>query len=295
MATTSHRFEKQSSKDTNTPTLPPEQQSSSHKSKSGTIDLPKQIVLGNKPVSLKVKKKIEYNSGQLDGFVKRTRPLPKPVCTSRSIQDRDSTFVAMLFRVASSTEAMATTKHVKNVIHANNPADHEMMAYRVMSLKSDRTGINGPDDFELKVGSDDDGEKYGGDRVLKIMNREGILDAVVVVTRWFGGTMLGPVRFTHIENCTLDVCNQFKVLEELGGFVEQLKSLDAELANLRAELANIEGQHALASSASDYSSLLEAADLAKARRLVKAREGAIRSVQSLIDKKVALQSAPAPK
>jgi len=86
----------------------------------------------------------------LDSFVKRSRPLPKALCTSRSIRDRESTFQATLFRVTSPTEAIATTKHVKNVLHADQPADHEMMAYRVMALKSGHTGLNGPDDFEVR-------------------------------------------------------------------------------------------------------------------------------------------------
>jgi hypothetical protein len=50
------------------------------------------------------------------------------------------------------------------------------------------------------VGHDDDGEKWAGGRlqhVLSDMNIEG----VVVVARWYGGQNIGPIRFTHIENC----------------------------------------------------------------------------------------------
>lgn len=87
----------------------------------------------------------------LDSFVKTARPpVPPPVCTSRSIQDRDSTFVANLFRAASPAAAHAIARHVKTVLHAANPASHEMMGYRTMCLKSGCTGLNGPDDFEVK-------------------------------------------------------------------------------------------------------------------------------------------------
>ena len=89
----------------------------------------------------------------LDSSVQTARPLPKPVCTSRSIQDRDSTFVATLFRAASPAVARAITKHVKNVTHIANPASCEMMAYRIMSLKAGCTGLNGPEDFEVKGAS----------------------------------------------------------------------------------------------------------------------------------------------
>ena len=46
-------------------------------------------------------------------------------------------------------------------------------------------GLAGPDDFELVTGADDDGEKHAGARVLKVMQAEGIIDAVVVVSRWW--------------------------------------------------------------------------------------------------------------
>lgn len=38
---------------------------------------------------------------------------------------------------------------------------------------------------------DDDGERYGGDRVLKVLNEVGAVDVLVVCARWFGGDMLG--------------------------------------------------------------------------------------------------------
>ncbi|EEB90698.1 hypothetical protein MPER_11059, partial [Moniliophthora perniciosa FA553] len=42
----------------------------------------------------------------------------------------------------------------------------------------------GPDDFELKSGNDDDGEKWASIRVMKIMEAQAVIDAVVVVSRW---------------------------------------------------------------------------------------------------------------
>lgn len=85
--------------------------------------------------------------------MKTSRPIPQPVSTSRSIQDRNSTFVATLFRANSPAAAQAIAKHVKRNLHAANPASHEMMGYRVMSLKAGCTGLNGPDDFEVKGAS----------------------------------------------------------------------------------------------------------------------------------------------
>ena len=49
----------------------------------------------------------------------------------------------------------------------------------------------------------DDGEPSGtaGRPMLDVLLREGIRDVVVVVTRYFGGTLLGtggPVSYTHL-------------------------------------------------------------------------------------------------
>ena len=54
----------------------------------------------------------------------------------------------------------------------------------------------------------------------------------------YGGTLLGPVRFTHIENCTREVCQKFKAVEEVRECIDTLRSLDAQLADLRAQLAS---------------------------------------------------------
>jgi hypothetical protein len=99
----------------------------------------------------------------------------------------------------------------------------------------------------------------------------------------YGGTMLGPVRFTHIENCTQEVCVRFKAVEELEEYVERLQNLDQTLADLRTKLAG-DGA-ASPSKPQDYSTLTTSMDLAKARRLIKARESAIRSVEGILKEK----------
>jgi hypothetical protein len=53
-----------------------------------------------------------------------------------------------------------------------------------MSLRSGRDGLAGPEDFEVVKGNRDDGEKWAGERVLRVMEREGVMDGVVIVSRW---------------------------------------------------------------------------------------------------------------
>ena len=47
----------------------------------------------------------------------------------------------------------------------------------------------------------DDGEAGAGAVILKMLEREGLRDHVVVVTRWYGGVHLGGDRFAHIVTC----------------------------------------------------------------------------------------------
>ncbi len=45
----------------------------------------------------------------------------------------------------------------------------------------------------------DDGEAGAGIVILRMLEREGLRDHIVVVTRWFGGKHLGGDRFRHLQ------------------------------------------------------------------------------------------------
>lgn len=46
----------------------------------------------------------------------------------------------------------------------------------------------------------DDGEAGAGMVILRMLEREGVRDEIVVVTRWFGGKHLGGDRFRHVQD-----------------------------------------------------------------------------------------------
>ena len=121
----------------------------------------------------------------LDSYVQTSKPPPEIISTSQEIRDRGSIFIANVFRASSEAEARKAVAHLRNVVHGQNRATHEMHAWRCMVLKPGKTGLAGEDDFEVRQGNEDDGEKYGSGRVLKIMQAEGVIDAVVVVSRWY--------------------------------------------------------------------------------------------------------------
>ncbi|MEY4984255.1 MAG: hypothetical protein RIR62_2521 [Pseudomonadota bacterium] len=47
----------------------------------------------------------------------------------------------------------------------------------------------------------DDGEAGAGAVILRMLERAGLTDHVVVVTRWYGGVHLGGDRFAHVVTC----------------------------------------------------------------------------------------------
>jgi hypothetical protein len=49
--------------------------------------------------------------------------------------------------------------------------------------------------------SHDDGETGAGALLLRVMREAGATDTLVVMSRWFGGTMLGPDRWRLMRNC----------------------------------------------------------------------------------------------
>ncbi|MCJ1305450.1 hypothetical protein MMC08_008264 [Hypocenomyce scalaris] len=106
---------------------------------------------------------------------------------SFSIEDRASKFVAYYSPNLTAKELQAQTEI--------ETATHRIAAWRRPSSQR----ALGPQRL-FDMGHDDDGEKYGGralETVMATMNVEG----AVVVARWYGGVMLGPVRFDHMRAC----------------------------------------------------------------------------------------------
>jgi putative IMPACT (imprinted ancient) family translation regulator len=59
---------------------------------------------------------------------------------------------------------------------------------------------------------DDDGESQAGARLKHLLEILELDNVLVVVSRWYGGTLLGADRFKHINQAARDAL-------ELGGFL----------------------------------------------------------------------------
>ena len=94
------------------------------------------------------------------------------------VREKGSRFVGQALRAATDSEASDRLEAIRRRHHA---ATHHCSAWRV----------GAPGDVHEKA--DDDGEPSGtaGAPILAVLRGESMHDAIVVVTRWFGGTKLG--------------------------------------------------------------------------------------------------------
>jgi putative IMPACT (imprinted ancient) family translation regulator len=83
-------------------------------------------------------------------------------------------------------------------------ATHNILAYRIVRDISGRTTIL--QDY------DDDGESGAGKKLMKLLELSKLENVMVVVSRWFGGILLGPDRFKDINNCARSLLVETKIL-----------------------------------------------------------------------------------
>lgn len=120
-----------------------------------------------------------------------------------AITDRKSTFQAHLVRISSEEEMEVALTELKKTRKIAN-ATHNIIAYRFRKKDSEVV----LQDF------DDDGEHNAGSRLLHLLQILNVLDYMVVVSRWYGGILLGPDRFKHINNCARNLLKSARVIQD---------------------------------------------------------------------------------
>ncbi|KAF4550579.1 Hypothetical protein D9617_16g013670 [Elsinoe fawcettii] len=120
---------------------------------------------------------------------------------SSPLHDRKSTFQAYF--------SPTLPPHDLQRLASFASASHKILAYRIpvstalSSTKKSRQStlaFGGQGGKEaLQTGQDEDGEQYAGKHVARVLADLNVVGSLVVA-RWYGGVMLGPVRFKHIED-----------------------------------------------------------------------------------------------
>lgn len=118
---------------------------------------------------------------------------PHTWSTSPSVSLKQSTFIA---RATTISDPSQRPKLLKSLFDAHpnlRTATHNVWAYRIRPSESS-IGMH------MREASHDDGESGAGDLLLRILRETNSVDTLVVMTRWYGGVMLGPDRWRLMRN-----------------------------------------------------------------------------------------------
>lgn len=120
-----------------------------------------------------------------------------PIKHGEPITDRRSTFQPHLACVVMPNQV----QRVIDKLYENKKiasATHNIYAYRIYCA----------DKNTFLQDCEDDGETAAGGRLLHLLQILDVRNVLVVVSRWYGGILLGPDRFKHINNCARNVLVQ---------------------------------------------------------------------------------------
>ncbi|WRT67222.1 uncharacterized protein IL334_004188 [Kwoniella shivajii] len=120
--------------------------------------------------------------------------------------------------------------------HRAREPDHRIWACRTLTLKEGKDGTGGEGDYQLLEASFDDNEKYGGQTILKTLRENNGIDVLSICCRWYGGEMIGPIRFQHISTTVLTSLRMTLKSMTLRDLRTNLESLDEEIGQLRTSL-----------------------------------------------------------
>ncbi|CAG0918730.1 unnamed protein product [Notodromas monacha] len=116
-------------------------------------------------------------------------PKSIPILHSSVITDRKSRFQAHAAGVTNLAEVRSVVEQLL-AFRQIQAATHNVRAYRFYC----------PEKRVIHQDCDDDGESQAGSRLLHLLKMTHSMNVIVVVSRWYGGHLLGPDRFKHINN-----------------------------------------------------------------------------------------------
>lgn len=135
---------------------------------------------------------------------------------SQKLSSRQSTFVAHAATVSSPAMRASLVKGLM----AEKP-DLETASHNAWAVRSSYG--NSP---LVQEASFDDGEQGCGKFMLELMREANVTNALVVLTRWYGGIMLGPDRWRLMRECINDALSSRRRTSTLSG--EAVWALDPQ-------------------------------------------------------------------
>ncbi|KAI1099968.1 hypothetical protein F4804DRAFT_63355 [Jackrogersella minutella] len=151
-------------------------------------------------------------------------PIAGSWSASQPVTLKKSTFIVRATPITETSQRLSTMQSLFAAIPSLQTASHNAWAYRIR-VPTHLFGAT-----TIREESFDDGEGGCGDFLLKNMRETNAVDTLVVMTRWYGGIMLGPDRWRIMRNCLKDALSErLRVTGEqatLGG--EAVWGLDLE-------------------------------------------------------------------
>ena len=141
--------------------------------------------------------------------------------TTTEIIEKKSRFIANLFYVETPQEAEDKIKQVKKKYY---DAKHNCFAYIT---------LNGN---EIQKKCSDDGEPSGtaGDPMLEILEKQSIYNVVVIVTRYFGGILLGTGGLVRAYSDSLkEAIKKSTLVEQEPGYEAEIKLTYADFEKFK--------------------------------------------------------------
>jgi hypothetical protein len=121
------------------------------------------------------------------------------------VHDRKSTMLGRAIKITSNEELAAALECIKQDKHLQKAAHPQIWAARYRQVSEDGSE-------RIIAEHDDDGETGAGSRLAFLLEVTKATDVLVVVTRWFGGILLGDVRFKHISTAARDALDRGEFL-----------------------------------------------------------------------------------
>ena len=122
------------------------------------------------------------------------------IYAGRPLVDRKSKFIAFVASVK-------TEKEVRIVF--DELWRNKKISIATHNIQSYRLNCNGT----IVCDFDDDGEHAAGKELLRMLEQINAENVCVMVSRWFGGILLGPDRFRHISNTAREALIEFGLVE----------------------------------------------------------------------------------
>lgn len=125
------------------------------------------------------------------------RPSVEYLQLHKLIVDRGSKYSVTAGRIENKIEAKEFLKKLKSNKEFQK-ATHNSFAYRII------------ENNQIIENKSDDGETGAGMLILRSIRKANMVNVIVVVTRWFGGTMLYRDRFKHLQDASVEVLKKIE-------------------------------------------------------------------------------------